>query len=187
MHDISAGSCSHLKTWCNKLTEVGLLFEYHPNAAKTCLIVKVSNEQKSRQIFFNTAMKIVTSGKRHLGAAIGSRSFTEVYVNNKVESWKKEIERLTEIVISQPHIAYATITHGLSSQWNYLLRTIPDISDLLTPLEKVIHQTFIPVLTGRPPPSKHECDLLALLARLGGLGLTNYKFNNFIICVFQSF
>ena len=75
----------------------------------------------------------------------------------------------------------------VSSQWNYLLRTIPDISDLLTPLEKVIHQTFIPVLTGRPPPSKHECDLLALLARLGGLGLTNYKFNNFIICVFQSF
>ena len=149
------------------------MFGYHPNAAKTYLIVKASNEQKSRQIFSDTAVKITTSGKQHLGAAIGSRSFTGVYVNNKVESWTKEIERLPEIAISQPHAAYATFTHGLSSQWNYLLRTIPDISDLIAPLEKVIHQTFIPALTGRPPPSKHECDLLALPARLGGLGLTN--------------
>ena len=77
--------------------------------------MKASNEQKSRQIFSDTAMKIITSGKRHLGAAIGSRSFTEVYVNNKVESWKKEIERLTKIAISQPHTAYATIMVSLVS------------------------------------------------------------------------
>lgn len=47
------------------------------------------------------------------------------------------------------------------------MRTIPDIQDLLTPLESEIHQTFIPALTGRPPGSQLERDLLSLPVRLG--------------------
>ena len=53
------------------------------------------------------------------------------------------------------------------------MRTIPDFQDLLIPLENEIHQTFIPALTGSPPCSKLECDLLGLPVRLGGMGLTN--------------
>ena len=88
------------------------MFGYHPNAAKTYLIVKAPYELKAaRQLFSDTAVKITTSGKRHLGAAIGSRSLTEVYMNNKVESCTKEIERLTEIVVSLPHAVYTAFTH----------------------------------------------------------------------------
>ena len=54
-----------------------------------------------------------------------------------------------------------------------LLRTIPDIEDLLQPLEDAIHQYLIPALTGRPACSSIERDLLALPVRLGGLGLNN--------------
>ena len=53
------------------------------------------------------------------------------------------------------------------------MRTIPDICDLLLPLENEIHQSFIPALTGRPPCSKVERDLLSLPARLRGLGIVN--------------
>ena len=60
-----------------------------------------------------------------------------------------------------------------AAAWSYLMRTIPDIQDLLIPLENEIHQTFIPALTGRPPCSKLERDLLGLPVRLGGMGLTN--------------
>ena len=53
------------------------------------------------------------------------------------------------------------------------MRTIPDITDLLQPLEDVIHQSFIPALFGRPSCSSTERDLYALPVRLGGLGLMN--------------
>ena len=51
------------------------------------------------------------------------------------------------------------------------MRTIPDIDNLLKPLENRIHQHLIPALTGHPPCSAIERDLLALPVRLGGLGL----------------
>ena len=55
----------------------------------------------------------------------------------------------------------------------YLLRTVPNITDLLQPLEDAIRCKFIPALTGRDGVSDAERDLFALPARLGGLGLTN--------------
>ena len=56
--------------------------------------------------------------------------------------------------------------HGLTSRWSYIMRTIPNISHLLTPLEDVIHQEFIPSLSGRPVERK-------IFALPGGLGLIN--------------
>ena len=40
-------------------------------------------------------------------------------------------------------------------------------------LEKAVQSHFIPALTGQAPPGEHTRELLALRARLGGLGLTN--------------
>ena len=91
----------------------------------------------------------------------------------KVQDWVKEIQQLAKAAVSQPHAAHAAFTHGLSSRWSCLLRTIPDIQDLLLPLENAIHHHFIPALTGRPPCSSLERDLLSLPVRLGGLGLRN--------------
>ena len=64
-------------------------------------------------------------------------------------------------------------SNSSSNYWSFLLRTIPDINDLLQPLEDAIHQHLIPALTGRPACSSIERDLLALPVRLGGLGLNN--------------
>ena len=47
----------------------------------------------------------------------------------------KNIMSLVAVALYQPHAAYATFIHGLSSRWTYLLKTIPDIEDLLCPLE----------------------------------------------------
>ena len=46
-------------------------------------------------------------------------------------------------------------------------------SVLLQPLESVIHQQFIPALTGISPPGDQMCKLLTLPASLGGLGIIN--------------
>ena len=79
---------------------------------------------------------------------------------------------LTTIAKTQPHAAYSALTHGLSSKWTYLCRAIPNISNLLKPLDYSSRTKLIPTLIGRPSPSDLECTLFALPARLGGLGIT---------------
>ena len=44
---------------------------------------------------------------------------------------------------------------------------------ILESLEKAIKSRFIPALTGQPPPGEFVREMLALPARLGGLGLVN--------------
>ena len=166
-------SCSQLRAWWDNLLEHGKGFGYYPNASKTHLVVKAQFLEKAKQLFADTNVNITTQGKRHLGAAIGNRDFIEQYVKEKVKMWTQELHQLAEIATSQPHAAYASFTHGLSSRWTYLQRTIPDINDLFQPLEEAIHQSFIPALTGRPPCSKLTRDLLALPVRHGGMGLIN--------------
>ena len=47
-----------------------------------------------------------------------------------------------------------------------MMRTMPNLHDLLLPLEDAIRQHFIPALTGRTSCSTVERDLLALPVRL---------------------
>ena len=72
-------------------------------------------------------VQITREGQKHLGAALGSQTFVETYVTGKVQEWVREVERLAALARSQPHAAYAAMTHGLSSKWTYLSRMIPNI------------------------------------------------------------
>ena len=168
-----AGTCEDLRKWWDSLQIHGAGYGYYPNASKTNLVVKAEHAVRARELFADTGIHITTEGKRHLGAVVGSRSYTEEYVSRKVENWTEEIKRLAHIAQTQPHAAYSAYTHGLSSRWSFLSRTIPDIADLLNPLEEAIQQYLIPALTGRPPCSREERDLLALPVRFGGMGITN--------------
>ena len=60
-------------------------------------------------------------------------------------------------------------TNGLT----YVCRTISRCSHLLRQLENAIQQKLIPSITGRPPCSQLERDLLSLPVKVGGTGLTN--------------
>ena len=59
------------------------------------------------------------------------------------------------------------------AMFSYLCRTVPDIDLLLQPLEDCIRSRLIPALTSKAPPNDTGCELLALPARLGGLGIVN--------------
>ena len=87
-----------------------------------------------------------------MGAAIGTRSFVEGYVHHKVSNWVQEVERLSSIAATQPHAAYAAFTHGLTSKWTYLARTIPNLEELFKPLEDAIIKTTIFAISHRPKP-----------------------------------
>ncbi len=70
------------------------------------------------------------------------------------------VECLARVAVSQPQAAYAAFTHGLT------LRTIPDIQNLLLPLETAIKHLLIPAR------KEIYSFLLALPVRHGGLGPT---------------
>ena len=79
---------------------------------------------------------------------------------------------MSRVALNQPHVAFAAYVHGQASKWTYISRTISGIGHLLKPLEQAIQEKLIPGITGCPSCSNIERSLLALPARLGGLGLT---------------
>ena len=94
-------------------------------------------------------------------------------MQRKVADWVSEIEHLSSIAVTHPHAAYTAYTHGLSSIWTFLARVIPEIGDLLCPLEEAIRHRFLTALTGKTALTDIERDLLALPVRLGGMGISN--------------
>ena len=69
------------------------------NATKSSLIVKEEHAAWATELFQGIDVQITTEGKRHLGAALGSRTFVETYVTGMVQ------EQLAAIASSQLHAA----------------------------------------------------------------------------------
>ena len=173
--DDAAGSSKlhALRRWWDDLAEHGPAFGYLVNGAKTWLVTKEEHLEEAQHIFKGTEVNITVEGKRHLGGALGTREFTTAYVSQKVSSWVEQVNRLSTIARSQPQSAYAAFRRSLSSRWTYLSRVVPEIGELLEPLEQAIRQKFIPALTGQDVPGDLERELFALPTRLGGLGIAN--------------
>ena len=168
----AVGSIDCLKQWWDSLNFWGPKFGYFPNSSKTWLVTKKDFCDKAKAIFANSNVNITTHGRPYLGVPLGSSEFINEFVSDKIESWISEIKVLSRISVCQPHAAFSALTHGLMSKWMYISRTVPDISDHLQSLEVALSTVLIPGVTGRAPaPSAVERDLLALPARLGGLGI----------------
>ena len=101
---------------------------YYPNAKKCWILAKQGKEDAAREVFRDTAINI----------SIGSRTYLEEYVNGKVEGWADQVVKLAEFAATYPQASYAAFTFGLRHRWTYYLRTLPDIEDLLEPLERAI-------------------------------------------------
>ena len=165
-----AGPLEEVKQWWDELREAGPPLGYYPNSKKCWLVVKPEKESRAKEMFAGTGINITTEGRKHLGAALGSRSYLEQYVGGKVEDWVGEVTKLAESARSQPQASYAAFTFGLRHRWTYFMRTVPDIESLLQPLERAISDVLIPTLIGSNC-SEAERDLVALPVRMGGLGL----------------
>ena len=171
----AAGKISEIKEYWDLLQHTGPKYGYFPKASKSHLIVKDQYELKAIETFAGSNVNLTTSGQRHLGAVIGSESFKKDYVNNLVSDWRKQLEKLSLIAEMEPQSAYAAFVFGFKSKLTYFIRTIPDMNDLLIPLEETIRSRFIPALTGGYQCSDLERKLLSLPARFGGLGMTNFE------------
>ena len=98
--------------------------------------------------------------------------FLEDYVGEKVDKWVNEVTKLADFAISQPQACYAAFTFGLRHRCTYFLRKLPDIAQLLEPLEPAINDVLMPAVTDHTV-TKVERDLLGLPVRMDGLGFTD--------------
>ena len=162
-----------LTKWWKKLLTIGPSFGYFVNHSKTWLVTKDSHVGLASEIFGDTSVNITTKRRSVLGSPVGKPNYIMQFVAQKVEQWVKELEKLSNIAESQPHVAYCALTQGLSSKWNFLSRTTPEIQHLLQSLEDTIRTQLLPKLSGREAPNDLERCLFALPARLGGLNLMN--------------
>ncbi|KAI6649484.1 hypothetical protein LOD99_11849 [Oopsacas minuta] len=144
---------------------------YFPNLNKTWLVVKPEFLNEATEIFKDTVICITTSGRRYIGAAIGSIQFKETYVKEKVEDWFKELKFPSVLVKREPQFAYATYIFGLSKRWMHLMCTMGDISYLYQPLEDCIKDVFYPHFFSLASVTLRVNFFLS--AKYGGLGVFN--------------
>ena len=96
----------------------------------------------------------------------------EQCINNKVESWVKDLLSLSKYAQNDPQAAYSAFTKGLSSGRIHFQRTVPDASELFEAGENAIRDKLISALVGGEV-SDAERLILALPLSNGGLGLTD--------------
>ena len=113
------------QSW-DELREAGPPLGYYPNSKKCWLVVKPEKEGRAKEMFAGTGINITTEGRKHLGAALGSRSYLEQYVGSKpgrrLSGRSDEVGRVAR---SQPQASYAAFTFGVRHRWTYFMRTLP--------------------------------------------------------------
>ena len=180
----AGGTVTSIKKCWNTQCKLGPKFGYHPKPSKTWLIVKNEFKEKAVKVFEGTGIKITTTGMRHLGPVIGSITYKEEYMNEKINIWLQELQMLTNIAKSEPQAAFSCFIAGYKHKFTYFTRTVPNISSLMKKIVDLITTEFIPAVTGGINCSVHERRLLALPPKLGGLGIpifaeiSEFEYNN---------
>ena len=159
-----------LKYWWETLFELGPKFGYYPEANKTWLIVKNNFYDMANTTFKSTKINVTSTEKRHLEVVIGLRSYTEDYMNEKIDQWMKEVKLLSEIAKIEPQCALGCFINGYKHKLNYYMRTVPHISNFLRHTDNMIIKEFIPAITGSVKCSENERKL-SLPPKLVGLGI----------------
>ena len=110
----SAGKISALRKCWDRLNlkSYGPQLGYIPNPPKTVLVVKEGLVEVAKEVFHDTGIQITSEGvnnedhlkegHRYLGGAIGTKAFQEAFVRAKIESWCKDIEKLSEVARREP-------------------------------------------------------------------------------------
>ena len=172
--DDASGEGKHndLSKWFHALIDFGKKHGYYVNEDKCWLIVKSEElEARAKQVFGNSPVNITTEGKRHLGAVLGSKEYKDIYCQEKVTTWKSELETIARIAETEPQSAYAAYTKAYRSKFTFFVRTIEDFEEYLAPIDSLLFETFIPALFAKTEPLDLPTNLISLNPKDGGLGI----------------
>ena len=132
--DDLGGACElwHLRRWWDNIVIVGPKLGHYPNVSKSWLVVKPIKEEKARQIFRDTNIKVTTEGRSYLGGYIGSESGQSKYADELVSSWCDQLTVLSKIARSEPQAAYTAFVSSFIHKLTYHIRTMPNIKQHLS-------------------------------------------------------
>ena len=114
-------------------------------------------------------VKVISEGKRHLGAVIGTEVFKVSCTKPLVDDWINQFKLLSIIAESEPQSIYLDFVSDFKGTLNYFMRIIPSLGELLKSLEYVIRFNFIPAITSGHLCSDNDHILLPLSVRFGEL------------------
>ena len=78
---------------------------------------------------------------------MGELGAEQRWVQTKVEGWAESVKTLAGVARKHPQSAYAGLQKSLQQEWEFIQRFTPDIGDTFGPVEEVLRDTFIPVLS----------------------------------------
>ncbi len=173
--DLGGGSkLPRLRQWWDRVVEHGPKFGYFPKPSKSWLVVKEEKLQEAKEIFGDTGVQITTEGRKYLGGFVGTDEGKQNYVKDLCNEWVSQLEELSQIARSEPQAAYAAFTAGFKHKITYFIRTIPNVSETLKPLDEVINNKLLPAITENQAISNDDRRLLSLPVKMGGLGIPIY-------------
>ena len=91
---------------------------------------------------------------------------------------------MSTIAEIQPQATYSAFVSSFKNKLSFFMRNIPNISNLLIPIEDTIRNQFIPAITGGRICNEEDRRLLSLPTRYGGLAIpvfheqADVKYNN---------
>ena len=91
-------------------------------------------------------------------------------MKEKVTDWFSQLRVLSEFSKSQLLAACASFCFGKQNKFSYFLRTIPEMNDLMQPVDKIVQNLLLPAISGEKFFAK-ERELYLFLVRSEGLGI----------------
>ena len=129
------------------LMERGTDFGYFPEPSISCLNVNELNVDMANQLFGETGLKIVTSG-RFLVGVVRNKGGREAFVKRKVEDWRMSMQQLKSAATTQPQAAYSALKKSLQSEWLFLQRVVSKCGRMFSDLEDILTSDFLLALLG---------------------------------------
>ena len=93
---------------------------------------------------------------------LGSNDFRTKYMSEKVTEWCNKLKTVSEYAKLQPQATYAAFCFGEQNKFSYFLRTIPEINDLMKPVDEIVQNVLLPAIIGETISEK-ERELYSLL------------------------
>jgi len=146
----AVGSLAGVKKWWEYLQANGPDFGYCPKPAKTILLIKDSLMQSAQKMFEDDGIKITDQGDRLLESVIGTESFREQYIKNKVEGWVNDIQLLFIMCTRWSSSSILSIHQRIIFQMDpHKEECLMWVNYIFEPLENAIRDQLIPTLRMR--------------------------------------
>lgn len=80
----SCGQIENIRSWWDKLVQIGPDYGYFPNPSKACLLVKEAAQKTASDIFTGTGISI--SWKKYLRAPLATASFLHSFIQQQIST-----------------------------------------------------------------------------------------------------